>query len=300
MKICENCFKEYDGIYNKSGRFCSYYCSKSYGFKIINKTKVYCNICNKYISKPSYSKHIKIHEKENNFKYIIFKCENCGIEFKGEYRKSNRFCSKNCTKSFSTKNKRKEINEKVSIKLTGINRGGKKIIHSCLYCKKEFITNSNISIYCSKSCQNKYQFLNKPKSDITKLNMKNSALLSYKNGKNVSGGRTKWYQYKDIKVQGTFELRTCFILDKWKEQNIIKDWEYTKDTIQYIGLDNKKHSYLLDFKVFKNDDTFYYLEIKGYIHENDKLKWDAAKKQGFTLDIWFEKHIKEKEYGYSH
>ncbi len=46
------------------------------------------------------------------------KCENCNISHNGEYG-SGRFCSKKCSKSFSTKNKRSEINEKVSKKLSG-------------------------------------------------------------------------------------------------------------------------------------------------------------------------------------
>ena len=40
-------------------------------------------------------------------------CENCGIEHNGSYG-SGRFCSCKCARGFSTKNKRKEINEKVS------------------------------------------------------------------------------------------------------------------------------------------------------------------------------------------
>lgn len=41
------------------------------------------------------------------------KCENCLIEHDGSYA-SGRFCNKKCSRSFSTKIKRKDINEKVS------------------------------------------------------------------------------------------------------------------------------------------------------------------------------------------
>lgn len=44
------------------------------------------------------------------------KCENCELEHNGEYG-SGRFCSNKCARGFSTKNKRLEINEKVSLKL---------------------------------------------------------------------------------------------------------------------------------------------------------------------------------------
>lgn len=47
------------------------------------------------------------------------KCENCLIDHDGTYG-SGRFCSMKCSKGFSTKAKRKEINEKVRIKLTKV------------------------------------------------------------------------------------------------------------------------------------------------------------------------------------
>jgi hypothetical protein len=55
-------------------------------------------------------------------------CENCKIEHRIEYG-SGRFCSKKCARSFSTKSKRKEINEKVSKSLTGKSNStkGKKL-----------------------------------------------------------------------------------------------------------------------------------------------------------------------------
>lgn len=50
-------------------------------------------------------------------------CENCGSEHIGNYG-SGRFCSKKCARGFSTKSKRREINEKVSKLLTGDTRCG--------------------------------------------------------------------------------------------------------------------------------------------------------------------------------
>lgn len=45
-------------------------------------------------------------------------CENCGNEHDGKYG-SGRFCNSKCARGFSTKAKRKEINEKVSANLKG-------------------------------------------------------------------------------------------------------------------------------------------------------------------------------------
>jgi len=53
------------------------------------------------------------------------KCENCNKEHEGNYG-SGRFCSVRCAKSFSTKNKRKEINKKVSTTMKGREAKNKK------------------------------------------------------------------------------------------------------------------------------------------------------------------------------
>ena len=45
------------------------------------------------------------------------KCENCTNTHDGSYG-SGRFCNQKCAKAFSTKTKRKEINKKVSKKLS--------------------------------------------------------------------------------------------------------------------------------------------------------------------------------------
>ena len=61
--------------------------------------------------------------------------------------------------------------------------------------------------------------------------------------------------------------------------------------------DDKTHSYLLDFKVFTNDEFHYYIEVKGYEKSNDILKWEAARKAGNKLEVWFEKDILKIENG---
>lgn len=53
-------------------------------------------------------------------------CENCGIEHNGDYG-SGRFCCSKCARGFSTKNRRLEINGKISKSLIGNqNTKGKK------------------------------------------------------------------------------------------------------------------------------------------------------------------------------
>lgn len=110
------------------------------------------------------------------------------------------------------------------------------------------------------------------------------------------GGKTKWFRYvnweKNATVQGSFEYRTCIILDKQKEQGIIIDWEYTSDRFCYVDENGKSRNYLLDFKVYDNTGGFFYLEVKWFKKLVDEYKWSSVRNQGYTLNIWFQKDIR--------
>ena len=121
----------------------------------------------------------------------------------------------------------------------------------------------------------------------------NSLISQYSNGRVVSGGYTKWLVYNNIKVQGTYEYRLCIILDKMKENKEIIDWEYTKDRFEYVNIHGKLSKYLLDFKIFLNN-SFYYIETKGRVVENDKLKWESVRKTN-KLVVMYDADLKREE-----
>jgi hypothetical protein len=94
-------------------------------------------------------------------------CENCNINHNGAYG-SGRFCSIKCARGFSTKNKRSEINKKVSSKMSGrtlstahiknIELGNnfnrkEKVIRSCLMCGSSLtcLAKSNRK-FCTSKC----------------------------------------------------------------------------------------------------------------------------------------------------
>ena len=78
-------------------------------------------------------------------------CENCTNEHEGTYG-SGRFCSTKCSRGFSTKAKRKEINEKVSKKISANSNPDVKLC--CMSCQNEFTVkwHKRNSKFCSKSC----------------------------------------------------------------------------------------------------------------------------------------------------
>jgi hypothetical protein len=159
----------------------------------------------------------------------------------------------------------------------------KQWVHKKCPCGIEFDVlpcNANRSKFCSRKCS--YEF-----TDWSTLHKQ-----AYASGKeSVGGGYTKWYTYDCYRIQGTYELRTCKILDVWKTAGLIKDWEYTKDRVPYAHLDGTMHTYFLDFKVLTNDNKILYIEVKGYKREHDEEKWNAIRALGFQLEIWYIKNI---------
>ena len=118
----------------------------------------------------------------------MYICKNCGKEFLEKYSKwsNGDFCCKECARSYSTKNKRQEINEKVSKTLkkfyenhcfpngfTGYHKTGKNIHIKeqwiCPQCGKILYLNPSDCKkrkFCSGTCRNNYnnQFINGSRS----------------------------------------------------------------------------------------------------------------------------------------
>lgn len=232
---------------------------------------------------------------------VYYICETCGKTFYEDWRKNlksrrkslPRFCSRSCsnTRVFSI-----ETKEKMSKSSKGNihvykgkvkNKNGQYVEYekSDRRCK---ICGEPIGLTAYKNTRMCLKCLYYTKEHRDKIS--NVIKEQYNNGKKVYGGLTKWYDYGSIRVQGTYEYRVCFILDEMKRQGEIESWEYTNERIPYIGPDNEKHLYLLDFKV---DD--FYIEVKGYIQDLDFYKWKGAKEQNIILYIWMLNDIQKNE-----
>jgi hypothetical protein len=214
------------------------------------------------------------------------KCENCEANHNGSLG-SGRFCSIKCSRSFSTKSKRSDINQKLS---DALKQPDIELV--CDNCKQPYKIAFRKRIgrkFCSKSCSSK---VNGFESFRDKVNWSEINSQSYASGKNfVAGGRTKWLPYKDIKVQGTYELEACKKLDDLKESTLIKDWQYSVTRISYKDSSGKQRTYIVDFTVTQLDDSIKLVEVKGRQTDLDLLKWKAAKDQGYTLEVWTKSEI---------
>lgn len=80
---------------------------------------------------------------------------------------------------------------------------------------------------------------------------------------------TSRFEYKGIKVHGTWELEYV----KWLDKNNIK-WRRVTESFKYT-LDSKERRYTPDFYLIEEKC---YIEVKGYETEKDKAKWECFPK----------------------
>ena len=94
--------------------------------------------------------------------------------------------------------------------------------------------------------------------------------LSIRQSIKNSGGKCKWYEVDNQKVQGTWERDLALLMShlniKWEKLKC------NKDVIIYF-MDGKEHSYTPDFYLPDHD---LYMEVKGYWWGDDKRKMELV------------------------
>ena len=206
-------------------------------------------------------------------------CKKCNFS----HENNSEFCSTTCARSYSGSKSKGSKKPRSS---------NDNVLKICLYCKNEFIVsyNKRHQKTCSKFCaaKNRGGWTNHNKVNWPDINKK-----SYETGKNfVAGGTTKWIQYKNIKVQGSYEFRMCEILDELKNSSRIKNWHYSSTRIKY-EFEGLIRTYIIDFTIDELDGSQRHIEVKGRETEIDKAKWAAAISQGLKLEIWRKEDLYE-------
>ena len=172
-------------------------------------------------------------------------CENCNKEHDGSYG-SGRFCSSKCARAFSTKIKRKEINEKVSLKLK------KNPDYFCKDCGKKLIKKT-ITGYCSNCYLTKYN-----KVFSTEVRTKIS---------NANKGRSRWNIHRN---QISYAERF------WKKVLENNKIDFKREVA--IKQADEQHCYFLDFVIGNID-----LEIDGKQHKDaDRIISDTKRDEYLT------------------
>jgi hypothetical protein len=199
-------------------------------------------------------------------------CETCSKKHNGNYG-SGRFCDEKCARSFSTKNKRNYINKKLSQKTKKLwedgvydssrKKGITKTPRKCVGCGTTFnIESWRPTKYCGLECAYQHKERRIKQSETTKQ--------KYIEGKLVYGGKTKWFEVESsiglIKVQGTYEVRTCKILDKWKDVGKIQP--LTKKNKTAHDVTNTRYFLFSIFRYYIRYNFFLFFD-KKYKHS----KW---------------------------
>jgi very-short-patch-repair endonuclease len=192
-------------------------------------------------------------------------CENCSLEHDGTYG-SGRFCCSKCARSFSTKNKRNEINRKVSKSLAGRGHGKIKLI--CENCKNQFEVNwsKRNQKTCSCSCSSSLKWENEEYKTKMSIISSNNAYERHKNDDKTFGWKTR------KKLEPSYpEKVTMRVLDSLNIQ-----YEYEMPLERYY----------VDFAIH---DRKIAIEIDGKQHDKperiitDKLKDELLIKNGWVI-----------------
>jgi len=95
--------------------------------------------------------------------------------------------------------------------------------------------------------------------------------------------RTKkgWVTFSDDKkyyFRSGWEMNYSMYLEFLKKHKSIKDWEYEVDTFWFEKIKRGVRSYTPDFKIFNNNNTIEYHEVKGWMDAKSKTKLSRMNK----------------------
>jgi len=160
------------------------------------------------------------------------KCKNCDKKEAVKYSKysTGEFCCRECARAFSTKNKRKEINEAISLASKG--KGNADVNLKCRFCEDIFTVEwkKRSQKYCSKSCAASFKMKSGLGSILGKKSV--SAQSTIRRSKNeIYFGELCKEKFIDVKFNEA-------IFNGWDADIIIEDlkiavlwngkWHYSK------------------------------------------------------------------------
>ncbi len=94
---------------------------------------------------------------------------------------------------------------------------------------------------------------------------------SWKQGWREIGGKRKYFRSR-------WEANYARYLEFLKQNGEIKDWFHEPETFWFPSIERGAVSYLPDFKILNNDESHYWVEVKGYMCPRSKTKIKRFKK----------------------
>jgi hypothetical protein len=209
-------------------------------------------------------------------------CENCGVNHEGNYG-SGRFCNDKCAKSFSTKQKRKEINEKVSNTLLIKNT---KDVRVCEFCGNELPRNKRKKTKtCSRTCGSKLKWVNlEYRTHMTKTTKERCSSeeekIRLRDIGRMGGFGKKGYTKNNVYYESSMEKR-CF--------EFLDDEKINYEPHKPIPNSSKVSDiFLVDFNLWVELDGINREKRKKWLKENydywlEKLKIYESEKLNYKI-----------------
>ena len=83
---------------------------------------------------------------------------------------------------------------------------------------------------------------------------------------------------KNIFARSSWEANIAAYFEFLKTNNEILDWEHEPKTFWFESIKRGVRSYMPDFKIYKNDGSYYWVEVKGWMDAKSKTKLKRMKK----------------------
>lgn len=83
---------------------------------------------------------------------------------------------------------------------------------------------------------------------------------------------------KSFFARSSWEANIGAYLQFLRDAGEIDDWAHEPEEFWFEKVKRGTRSYLPDFKVWKNDGSFYFIEVKGYMDARSKTKLNRMKK----------------------
>lgn len=153
---------------------------------------------------------------------------------------------------------------------------------------KDLISRKSIESWESKTEEERAAItLKQLKSKENKGNLHNNhRKTTWKQGWREIGGTRKYYRSR-------WEANYARYLEFLKINGEIKDWKHEPDTFWFEDIKRGVRSYLPDFKIYNNDETVEYHEVKGWMDSRSKTKIKRMKKYYPEIKLVL---IQKKEY----
>ena len=98
----------------------------------------------------------------------------------------------------------------------------------------------------------------------------NRVKASWKQGHRFIGGKDRFFR-------SSWEFNYALYLQYLKDNEQIKEWYYEPEIFYFKESKNNCYAYKPDFKIINNDNSFYFVEVKGWMDSASKKKIENMK-----------------------